>query len=209
MTSIDSVKALVSKHDGFQSRNRYKVILPNIHIGDDVISMDAFCRQVAWPGKIINTMSFRTNQKEIKYPIGYSTDPVTMNFNETNDNIVARYFDYWQNTIVSPYDYLIEYRDFYARNIFILRMDQGGGVTYGILLKKAYPVSKLQIDYSDTSMSTFTEQPVSFEYEDFELVDHSLTGTINQIITRTRTNILSVPLSNAITLGRTIKNIIT
>lgn len=208
MASIHEFLGKISQHKGLQDRNRYRIILPNLHIGDDVIAMDAFCRQVSFPGKTLNTFARRVNMKEEKRPGGYSVDPVNMNFNETQDNLVGRYFDFWLNTIVNPYDYLVEYRDFYARNIFIMKMDRQDRITYGVLLKKAYPVSKLLVDYSDTSMSTFMEQPVSFEYEDYEVVDHSLTGALNQVIARTRASILSVPLSNAITLGRAVANVL-
>lgn len=207
MTSIDSVKALVSKHNGFQPKTRYKVILPNIYINNDIIAMDVFCRSVTFPGKIMNTFDFRVNQKNYKMPHGYTTDQVTMVFNETNTNIVGRYFDAWQAQIVNPYDYLVEYRDFYARNIFILKMDQQDNVTYGMLLKKAYPASKLPVDLSDTATSSLIEQTITFEYDDYEIVDATLSGLVNQIITRTRTNILGVPLTNAITIGRAVSEI--
>lgn len=207
MTSIDSIKAVVSQHNGWQPKNRYKIIMPNIYIGNDIVGLDVACRSVSFPGKVINTFGFRTNQKEYKVPNGYSTSEVSMTFTETNDNIVGRYIDAWQAQIVNPYDYIVEYRDLYARNVFILKMNQQDKVTYACLLKKAYPVNKLPVDLSDNQMDTVNEQVVTFEYEDYEIVDHSLTGLVNQIIARTRINILGVPLSNAISIGRAITEI--
>lgn len=208
MTSIDAVKSMISFHDGFQPSNRYRVILPSIQLFDDIISMDAFCREVTFPGKIVDTFSFRTNQKEVKFPRGYTVDTVNMKFNETNDNMISRYFDYWQNSIVNPYDYLVEYRDSYARNVFIMKLNKKDQFTYGVLLKKAYPSNKLAVQFGDTTLSALAEQSITFEYEDFEVVDHSLTGMLNQIIGATKGNVLGIPLVNYSTIAKLADKII-
>lgn len=202
MTSIDSVKGLISKHNGFSKLTRYKVILPSLYIGDDVVAMDAFCRRVTFPGKTINTFVKRTNQKEINVPSGYTVDTCQMQFSETNDKMIVKYVDYWMDSIVNPYDYLVEYRDYYARNIFIMTLNEQDQITYGMVLRKAWPKSKILLDYSDASMNTIAEQPVAFEYEDYEVVDHTLTGTVNKIITAIRAQRLAAPLANAINLIR-------
>lgn len=204
MTSIDSVKAIVSKRNGFAKLNRYKVILPTLFIGDDPIAMDALCRATMLPGKTINTFEKRTNQKPINVAQGYALEPVQMQFSETNDHMVAKYIDFWQNTIVNPNDYLVEYRDYYTRNIFIMAMNEQDEITYACLLKKAWPKSKIQLDYSDESPNTIVRQPVSFEYEDYEIIDPTLTGTIKSVITAVRAQRLAIPISNAINLVRKI-----
>ena len=202
MTSIDEIKSLIDKHDGFSRLTRYKVILPSLYIGDDMQAMDAFCRRVTFPGKQINSFVKRTNQKEIQVANGYSVDNCQMLFSETNNQLIAKYMDFWIDSVVNPYDYLVEYRDYYARNIFLIKQNEQGETTYAMILKKAWPKNKLLIDYSDASMNTIAEQPVAFEYEDYEVVDHTLSGTINNIITRIRAQRLSVPISNAINFVR-------
>ena len=204
MADIDAFKAKVSQHKGFQDKNRYRVILPSIHIGDDVRGMDMFCRSVTSPGKNLNTFGHRTDMKEKKYPNGYSATEVNMTFTETADHMVARYFDFWLHTIVNPYSYLVEYKDFYARNVFIMAMNRQDEIKYGILLKKAYPSAKTAEEYTDNTRSTLQEVSVTFEYDDFEVVDHTLTGVLNTVIAGTRASILGIPLAKGISLARNL-----
>ena len=206
---LDRIKSLINKHDGFQMQNRYKVILPNIHLGNDTIAMDVFCRSVTIPGKALTTVNRRTNMKDIAVPVAYTTEEtIQMQFLETNDNLISRYFDFWLDTIVSPFDYKVQYRDNYARNVFILKLDKQNDFTYGILLRNAYPKSKALVTHSNDGNQVL-EQIIIMAYEDYEIVDASLTGIVNKVISTTRANILGVPLSNLISIGRVVNNVIT
>jgi len=198
MTSLDDVKSLISKHKGFQDTNRFRVILPSVHYGDDIVAMNAFCREVDFPGRILDTIQRRTYHKAVYIPVGYTNDSVNMTFTETRNNIVSRYLDHWMSTVVSPFDGLTAYRDDIARDIFIMREDREGKITYAVLLKKAWPKNKSKVTMTDNSMDEFVTQSIEFEYEDFLVVDHTLTGSVNRIIESTRTNILGLPLKTIV-----------
>ena len=171
MSQLKVLSAFVSHHRGIQLSNRYKVILPPLRgFKDDLIAMDMLCRKVTFPGRTLDTIDRKVNHLSVKIPTGYTNDQVSMEFTETNDNIIGRYFDNWIAQSTDQETGLTSYRDDIARTVTILKVDKKGVPTYGVMLKKAFPIIKSSVDLSDESDSIVTQR-VSFEYQDFEIID--------------------------------------
>ena len=192
-SNIDEFKGRIAKHNGFAKPSRYDIILPSILIGSDTRTLNAICRKVTFPGKNINTFERKTTQKTIQTPSSYIADDVSLTFTETADQMVTKYFQLWMDMIVSPYDYLLSYRDEICRNIFILRLNEQDRITYAVLLKKAYPKSILGVDYSADGKD-FVQQNVTLVYEDYDVIPVGIKDAVNELIAATRLQNLRIPL---------------
>lgn len=203
VTKIDDFKSAVARHNGFSKFSRYRVIFPTLFVGDDTQALTAICRQAMFPGKQINTFERRTNQKSIPVASGYSVDTVQTSLIETADQMVSKYMDFWMDMVVSPRDYLLSYRDEYARDILMIRLDEQDNPQYVVLLRKAFPKTKILMDYSYDNMNNFAELTMTFDYEDYEVIPTNRTDLIRAAASTVRAQNLRIPLPvGDTTLGR-------
>lgn len=205
VTKVDEFKSAVARHNGFSKFSRYRIVFPTLFIGDDTQALTAVCRQAMFPGKQINTFERRTNQKSIPVASGYSVDTVQLSLIETADQMVSKYMDFWLDMVVSPRDYLLSYRDEYARDVLMLRLNEQDEVQYAVLLRKAFPKTKILMDYSYDNMNNFAELTMTFDYEDYEVIPTNGTELIRSAANAVRAQNLKIPLPvGNTTLGRAI-----
>lgn len=194
VTKIDDFKSIVSRHNGLSKYSRYRVVFPTLYAGSDTQTLSALCRQAMFPGKQINTFNRQTNQKAIPVASGYSVDSAQFNFIETADQHISRYIDYWMNTVVSPRDYLLSYRNEYARDILMYRLDEQDNINYAQILRKAFPKTKFQMDYSYDNGNNFADLNVIFEYEDYEILPINKGDVIRDAANAVRLQSIRLPI---------------
>ena len=204
-TNVDVYKSNISRHNGFSKFSKYRIIFPTLYVGDDIQTLTGVCRQAMFPGKQIEAFQRRTNQKAIDVANGYNVDTAQFSLLETNDQMVTKYMDFWMDMVISPRDYLFSYRDEYARDILMLRIDEQDNVNYALLLRRAYPKSKVLMDYSYDNTSNFAELITIFYYEDYEHIPLSAGELLRDSINAVRLQNLRIPLpwGNS-TLGRVL-----
>jgi len=116
--TIDQLKSLVTKKDGFGRSNLFRVILPS-GIGAATQELNLLCSNVNLPGRQIFTRERLIGVKGRKMPYGFGSDDVSMTFYCLNDYGTRRYIEAWQNLVLNQETYEIGYPSDYARDITI------------------------------------------------------------------------------------------
>jgi len=162
---------------------------------NDPRDMFLLCDTVQIPGKRISTTERRTTHKSIKMPYSYMVDEVTFSFILTNDYYIKKYFDSWQNMIVSSNDKKIAYKNTYTTDIVIQQITGGNDYipAYGVKLLNAFPISIDAIQLGNAVGNDSLRINVTVAFDDWveeglmdsakSLIDHGkslLGGTKNQ-----------------------------
>lgn len=136
---------------------------------NDPRDMFLLCDSVQMPGKRISSMEKRTTHKAIKKPYSYMVDEVTFTFTLTNDYYVKKYFDSWQNMIVSGDDKSIAYKDEYTTDIVIQQMSNGNDFIpgYGVKLLNAFPIAVNAIELSNQSQNDVVRVTITVGFDDW------------------------------------------
>jgi len=144
--------------------------------------MFLLCDSVQLPGRRIATMERRTTHKAIKKPYSYLVDEVTFTFTLTNDYYIKKYFDSWQDMIVSGSDKGIAYKDTYTTDIVIQQMGSGNDFipAYGVKLINAFPISVGTIDLSNQSENDVVKVTITVGFDDWK--DESLLDSAMSVI---------------------------
>lgn len=203
-------KSIYQFNGGVAKENKYRVILPTLFIGGDIIQLDVLCRATSLPGKAIKTTERKTNMKTYQVPSGYEVDDVEMTFTEVNNRNVSRYFDIWLERIVNQDSYEIAYKDDIVRDILVMSTDYNGVPNYICTLKSAFPTLRTAIPLSDQSPDTETEISVTFTYDDYIIHDNTILNGLSDLSRQIRSNSFVVPtnllrgLTNGIDIDRGI-----
>lgn len=163
-------KSILTKHGGPARLNRYRVIMPTLQSANDSLTLDVLCRSMTLPGRTLNTAVRRTNMKEIQVASGYTNTAVDLQFTETADFAISRYFDAWMAKAVNPTTYDVAYHDDVVQDVLVMSTDDGGAPKYVCRLRNAFVKTKTQVDMNDPTMDTNVELRVTLEYEDFEIL---------------------------------------
>jgi len=109
-------------------------------------------------------------------------DEVTFSFILTNDYYIKKYFDSWQNMIVSPDDLGIAYKDTYTTDIVIQQMSTGNDFipAYGVKLINAFPIAVNAIDLSNQSASDALRVTITVGFDDW--TEEGLLDSIGSLV---------------------------
>ena len=179
-SSIANLKARVVERKGYAKSNRFVVdfsatstlfesVVPinNSHLDD----FNYFCETCSLPGRTTNTTDYSSWRQDIKIPIGYTNDDVEMTFNMTNDFYIKRLLDMWAGRVINYNTYLLNYDDYYRRDIKIYQLDEYNKPTYGVLLIGAFPYSIKAIELNNGDSDTISKCSASFAYKEFAHLD--------------------------------------
>ena len=180
-SSIDDMKALLSKRGGIARGNRYGVHFthPTITKGqgrDSTWVQDGrdtwiLCTAATLPGKRISTTEATHNHHLAKKPYSMATDEVTMSFMLTGDYYMKKYFDQWQEMIIdsSGNHYKTRFKKDYCAQVQIqaLAGDEKDTVGYSINLENAYPIQVSQVDLGE-GVDGILEVTVTWEYDNWK-----------------------------------------
>lgn len=143
---------------GFAMANRFRVTIPNfvpaVKAGyasesASTESLNILCTRCSLPGKNMSTVEHVTYRQAQKLPNGYTVDEIEFEFLLTNNYSVLTYFQEWQKSMINTEDYLINYENFYMKDIEVFQMDTQDNDVFGMKLKEAYPISVQPIELSN------------------------------------------------------------
>lgn len=129
--NIDQLKAAAKKGQGFARTNLFYVSLPplgNFNSSD----INVLCTNVNLPGRQILTQERLIGIKGRKMPNGFAQDDVNMSFYVTNDYMIKKYFETWQELVVSQDTYEIRYPRDYVQDVRIAQLKRGMGFDFPI-----------------------------------------------------------------------------
>jgi len=146
---IEEFKAAIGKDRGLARPNLWRIYLPNassLGIADpfaerDSKTLDLMCNAAQLPGRQITTNERMYGMKSEKMPYGYIVDDVSLTFYDNNDYSIKRYWDGWQDKIISRNVYEVKYKNEYAREVTIQQLDHQGGEVYTCVLSEAFPTT--------------------------------------------------------------------
>lgn len=148
---IETFKEAISRKNGLARNNLWRINLP-LTIGGQNISSDPFaasdksrlnlmCNSAQLPGRQITTADRNIGLKSEKMATGFLKDDVMLSFYEDNSYSIRRYFESWQNKVVSQNSFEIRYKNEYSSSVFIHQLDHTGNIVYGIALIEAFPTT--------------------------------------------------------------------
>jgi hypothetical protein len=148
---------------------------------NDPRDMFLLCDSIQLPGRRISTTERGVTHHRTKKPYTYLNEEVTFSFILTNDYHVKKYFDSWQNSIVSGDDLGIAYKKAYTTDIVIQQLTSGNDIipAYGVKLLNAFPISVSAIELSNQTMNEYVRVTVTVAYDDWQ--DENLLETAGSL----------------------------
>tara|TARA_R110000868_G_scaffold26610_2_gene102267 strand:+ start:18745 stop:19311 length:567 start_codon:yes stop_codon:yes gene_type:complete len=122
--NIDQLKAATSKGRGFASANQFMVTLPSLG-KYDIRNLNVLCTNVNMPGRQILTQERLIGIKGRKMPNGFASDDVSMTFHVMNDYTIKKYFEEWQDRVISQDSFEVAYTNEYAKDVIISQLKKG------------------------------------------------------------------------------------
>tara|TARA_B100001173_G_C15974571_1_gene541608 strand:+ start:613 stop:1260 length:648 start_codon:yes stop_codon:yes gene_type:complete len=192
MASIEEIKAVASRKQGFARSNQFLVTLPGefggwFSAGDTPRTINLLCSRANLPGKQIMTTERRIGLEMQKMAYGFGVSDLNMTFYLMNDYGIKDYFDAWRRRILSINDrrWQANYKNNYARPIEIHQLkrpivglkksfgpiritaDLGGGTVYSVRCIDAFPTTITDVQLSN-EMDGLVELSVTFAYTNWE-----------------------------------------
>jgi len=210
--TIEDIKGAINKHGGLARSNRFNVIITpptqtllnldiqslavsaisgNFSVGNlfnDPREFSLLCESCSFPGRQITTLDYTTFRNSRKIPYQYANEDITFSFHLTSDFYMKKVWERWQQSIIDPKKYLIEYDDKYQSDIIIQQLDSKNLPTYGVLLKNAYPIGVNSVAL-DNNAEGPQKLSVTVTYEDFEpqgAIASMISGARNTIVNTLR-----------------------
>ena len=211
MSSIEDLKALISKKGGLARANRFRVIftppaqtlfnLDGQQIISSVISgnftaknlindprdINLLCDAVSIPGKQISTLDYQAEKQSIKIPYGVINEDVTMSFILTNDYYMKKLFDSWQSGVFDVERYRAGYKKDFTTDIVIQQLNSKNIPVYGVRLENAFPITVSAVSLDNNSENSVQKMSVTLSYDNYvpeDIVDtiKSTAGVIGATI---------------------------
>jgi hypothetical protein len=191
MSSIDNLKATISKKGGLAKANRFNVIFtppsasllnlnPQSIIGsiisgnfsagnliNDPRDISILCQSVTIPGRNISTFDHQDVRQSNKFPYTFIDEDVTFTFLLTNDYYMRQMFDNWMSGIFDADSYRVGYKKDYSVDVVIQQLNEKNIPVYGVRLQKAFPINIDSIELSQEGQDV-VKMSATFAYDKFK-----------------------------------------
>ena len=177
--SVDTLKAEINNLGGFAKNNKFSVVIsapsgiPALRNNGMLRRLSFFCDTVSLPTKSLATFE-KTIYGPVKaMPYRMTFTEASMSFYLSDEMPEKKYFDFWQDAIVSTKSGLISYYDDYVSDITISKFSNSANntneqPTYAIKLLDAWPSIVAEIQLSHSGGSEAMKLPVTFQYRKWE-----------------------------------------
>jgi len=201
MLNLEDIKSTISKRGGVASSNKFLLIIPFVNLNlnlnaaifnknivpdIDFRDLGILCESVNFPGKQITTVDRFTGAYPIKIANGFVNTDINVTFTLTNDYYVKRVMDAWLDVIINSSNE-IGYKEDYAKDLYIIKLNERGLPMYQMRVKSAYPVTIADIENNTSSRNEIQKLTVSFTYDDYDTYEldlkSMLTGGVENILT--------------------------
>ena len=177
--SVDTLKAEINNLGGFAKNNKFSVVIsapsgiPALQNNAILRRLSFFCDTVSLP-----TKSLATYEKQIYGPV--KAMPYRMTFTEASMSFYLpdempekRFFDFWQDAIVSTKTGNISYYEDYVCDITIQKfsrtaVDFSDTPTYTVKLFDAWPSIVSEVQLSHSGGTEAMKLPVTFQFKKWE-----------------------------------------
>ena len=123
MSSIEQLKALVSRKNGFARPNKFLVTLPS-RFGVDGRDLNTLCNAAQLPAKTITTTDRRIGMEYQRVGHTFAVTETSLTFWLLNDYGVKKYFDNWRNATINESTMSPRYKSQYTDTITIHQLSK-------------------------------------------------------------------------------------
>jgi hypothetical protein len=137
-------------------------------VQEDARRVNLFIESVSFPGKNIRTSANETvygPSYEVAQGLTYAED-ITVTFYMRNDHTERWFFNAWQDLIVDPATYNLNYYDTYTSTMDVYQLDENNNKVAGIRISEIFPKTIGALEFSQTS-SQYHKGTVSFAFKEW------------------------------------------
>ena len=168
MLSISDMLGAITAGDGLARPNLFQVILPRISGSNiDLPNLNLLCKNAQLPLRQIITNERVIGSKTEKIAYASASEDVSLTFYVTNDYSVKKYFDAWQDLVINPDTYELNYKvgtNGYGKEVVINQLAKNvkgfissarfnefanKKIIYSCILEQAFPTSMNAIELSN------------------------------------------------------------
>lgn len=163
---INAFKNTIARRGGLSKSNRFDVLitLPASLAEDRGRDLSLLCESAILPGKQITSTEWALFGHTIKVPTNFIQEDVTCLFNVTNDYYAKRVFDRWQNAVIDPVTFLLNYDKEYRLDMRIRQLNEQDQIIFETLLQGAYPISVQPLILDNNADQATQKLSVTFSY---------------------------------------------
>ena len=174
--SPDKLRATIANRGGLATTEKFEVLFVDLPTGLDnnnvARELRILAENVALPTKSISAQEKFINGVAYQLPYRQAFQELSMTFLLTDDMTQKKFFDEWQNKIISPTTGNLEFYDNYTCKILIRKhgnksLDFGNGesVPYEITIEKAWPSIVAEVQLSHGGGNEIARLPVTMQYK--------------------------------------------
>lgn len=159
--------------DGSARTNRFKafILTPNALTasGQALRDLNIRLESVSFPGKNIRTVTDDNvygPSYEVAQGLSYAED-IAMTFLLKPNHEERWVFNEWQDLIVDPTTYNLNYYDEYISNMYVYQLDEANRYTAGILIRDIFPKTVNAVEMSNTSQNELVRCSVNLAFRDW------------------------------------------
>ena len=149
---------------------------------NDPRDISMLCQTATIPGRQITTFETSDRDASRKIPYGFIDMEVNCTFLLTQDYYMKTIFDNWMQVVFNTNDYHPGYKDDITADVRIQQLNKKYRPIYGVVLKKAFPVSITDIVLDNSATDSVSSFTITFAYDTWEQESglESLIGQIGQ-----------------------------
>jgi hypothetical protein len=191
-SSIDDLKAVISKHGGLAPGNRFNIIftppkmslfnlnptnlLGNLISGsfsvktliNDPRDISLLCKSAALPGRQMGTLEYPTHKESRKMVNIVTHDEISTVFYVTSDMYIKTMFDSWMNAIFDKELYYTGWKKEFSTDVTIQQLNKENKPVYGVRLHGAFPTTIGALALDNSSADGIQELTVGWSYDRWE-----------------------------------------
>lgn len=163
-------KAFILLPAGLTSGNREEFTPPSATAsGQAMRDLSLRLESVSFPGKNIRTVSDDNAygpSYEVAQGVSYAED-ISMTFLLRANHEERWVFNDWQDMIVNPTTYNLNYYNEYVSNMYVYQLDEANRYTAGILIRDVFPKTVNAIELSNTSQNEIARATINMAFRDW------------------------------------------
>lgn len=176
---------------GSARTNRFKafILTPNALKADGQTLRDLNLRleSVSFPGKNIRTTTDENvygPSYEVAQGISYAED-ISMTFLLRPNHEERWVFNDWQDLIVDPTTYNLNYYNEYTSSMYVYQLDEANRYTAGILIRDVFPKTVNAVEFSNTSQNEIARATINMAFRDWAPLQVQQPGDVSATWVRT------------------------
>ena len=176
MANISTVQGLAELIKGdFSYASKYEVEITfpgSLNFRQGIREMTLRCDTISIPGRNLRTVGdFNVYGPPIEVVQGQTFGEISTSFYASSDMRERRIMEDWQDAVVDPNTFDLNYYDEYVGSLKVFLLDKKETKVYGIELREVYPKSIDVIALGHASSNTINKVGVSFQYRYWKRLD--------------------------------------